>query len=185
MARFAAAAVLLISFGYVGGWFSSRRLLGMEQFKSALESDIRQNLLVEISHDRKLALASYHNDFEKQFNELRAELNQQHRRDLNEFAVKTLAASSAVTNQLLRDLIKSIAVVQTRDRQLFVSALNHVNSNRLQDKTLFRNGLAAVAVQTADELRQTKLDVAKFLVQAQPDRLTPNVSETLDERSKE
>jgi hypothetical protein len=181
MVRFAAAAVLLISFGYFGGWLSSRRLLDTEQLKSALESEIRQNLLAQIDHDRKLALASYHNDFEGQFNELRAELNQQHRRDLNEFAVKTLAASSAVTNQLLRDLIKSIAVVQTRDRQLFVSALNHVNSNRLQDKTLFRNGLAAVAVQTAE----TKLDVAKFMVQAQPDRPTPDVSETLDERSKE
>jgi hypothetical protein len=184
IARFAAAAVLLISFGYVGGWFSSRWLLDTERFKSALESDIRQDLLTQISHDRKLALAGYHNNLKEQFNELRAELNQQHRRDLNEFAVKTLAASSAVTNQLLRELIKGIATVQTRDRQLVLSALNQMESNRLQDKTRFRNGLAAVAVQTADEMRQTKLDVAKFLVQAQPDRLMPNVSEIPDERSK-
>jgi hypothetical protein len=185
VARIAAAAVLLISSGYVGGWFSSRMLLDTEELKSALESDIRQNLLVQISHDRKLALAGYHNDLKEQFDEFRAELDEQHRRDLNEFAVKTLAASRAVTNQLLRDLIKSIAVLQTRDRQLVVSALNQMESNRIQDKTRFRNGLAAVAVQTADELRQTKLDVAKFIVQAQPDRLKPNVRETLDERSKQ
>jgi homoserine dehydrogenase len=185
ISKLAAAAVLLIGFGYVGGWFSSRWLLDTEELKSALESDIRQNLLVEINHDRKLALANYHNDLREQVDELRAEINQQHRRDLNEFAVKTLAASSAVTNQLLRDLIKNIAVLQTRDRQLVVSALNQMESNRIQDKTRFRNGLAAVAVQTADELRQTKLDVAKFIVQAQPDRLKPNVRETLDERSKQ
>jgi hypothetical protein len=89
-----------------------------------------------------------------------------------------------VTNQLLKELIKSIAAVQTRDRRWVVAALNQMESNRLQDKTRFRNGLAAVAVQTADEMHQTKVDVAKFIVQAQPDRLTPNVSETLDERSK-
>ncbi|MHC4425442.1 MAG: anti-sigma factor family protein [Planctomycetota bacterium] len=183
--KLAVAAVLLIGFGYVAGWLSSRRLPGMEQLKSALESDIRRNLLEEINHDRTLALAGYRADLKEQFDELRAELDQQHRRDLNEFAVKTLAASSAVTNQLLTELIMSIAAVQTRDRRSVVAALSQIESNRLQDKTRFRNGLAAVAVQTADELRQTKLDVAKFIVQAQPDRLMPNAPETSNERSKQ
>jgi hypothetical protein len=133
IARFAAAAVLLISFGYIGGWVSAHRLLDMEQLKSALESDIRQNLLAQINHDRKLALVDYNADLKEQFNELRAELDEQHRRDLNEFAVKTLAASSGVTNQLLKELIKSIAAVQTRDRRWVVAALNQMESNRLQD----------------------------------------------------
>lgn len=189
--RLAAAAVLLICLGYVGGWFSAHKLMGMEQFQSALEnslrpsleSDIRRNLRAEIIRDRQLALASYHTDVKEQFDELRAGLNLQYRRDLNEFAVKTLAASSAVTNQLLRELIKSIAAVQTWDRRWVAAALNRIESDQLQDKTLFRNGLAILAIQTADELRQTKRDVAKLLVETQPDRLRPYIPETLNERS--
>jgi len=192
IARFAAAAVLLISFGYIGGWASARRLLDVEQLQSALEaslrpsleSDIRQSLLAEIKRDRQLTLASYHSDVKEHFDELRAELNEQYRRDLSEFAVKTLYASNAVTNQLLRELIERIAAVQTRDRRLIAAALDKIESNRLQDKTQFRNGLASLAVQTADELRRTKQDVAKFLVETQPDRLMPNEPETLNERSK-
>lgn len=179
MTRLAAAAVLLVSVGYIGGWFSSQWLLGTEQLQSALEtslrasleSDIRQDLLSQINRDRQLALASYHTDLKEQFNEL----NQEHRRDLNELAVKTLAASSAVTNQLLRELIESIATVQTRDRRWIAAALNQIESNRLRDKTRFRNGLATLAVKTAEEMRQTKHDVAKFLIQTQPDGLMPNV----------
>jgi len=189
--RLAAAAVLLISLGYVGGWASARWLLGTKKLQSALEtslrpsleSDIRQNLLVQINRDRQLSLASYHTDLTEQFSELRSALNKQQRRDLNEFAVKTLAASSAMTNQLLRELIKSIATAQTRDRHWVTATLNQIESNRLQDKTLFRNGLATLAVQTADELRRTKQDVAKYLIQTQPDRLMQNVPETLNERS--
>jgi len=191
MTRLAAAAVLLISLGYVGGWFSARWLLGMEQLQSALETsmrpsletDIRRSLLAEINRDRQLALASYHTNLKEQFNELRSALNKQQRRDLNEFAVKTLAASNAVTNQLLRELIESIATVQTRDRRWVAAALNQIKSNRLQDKTRFRSGLATLAVQTAKEMRQTKHDVAKFLIQTQPDRLMQNVPETLNEGS--
>ena len=190
--RFAAAAVLLISFGYVGGWASARRLLDVEKLQSALEaslrpsleSDIRQSLLAEISRDRQLELASYHTGVKEQFNELRTELEEQYRRDLNEFAVRTLYASSAVTNQLLRELIDSVAAVQTRDRRLVEAALNKIKSNRLQDNTQFRNGLATLAVQTADGLRRTKQDVVKFLVETQPERLTPNVPENSNERSK-
>lgn len=194
MTRLAAAAVLLISLGYVGGWFSAPWLLGIEQLQSALEAsmrpsletDIRRSLLAEINRDRQLALASYHTNLKEQFNELRSALNKQQRRDLNEFAVKTLAASNAVnavTNQLLRELIESIATVQTRDRRWVAAALKQIESNRLQDKTRFRNGLATLAVQTAKEMRQTKHDVAKFLIQTQPDRLMQNVPETLNEGS--
>ena len=189
--RLAAAAVLLISFGYVGGWFSARRLLDVEKLQSALEtslrpsleSAIRQSLLAEISRDRQLALASYHTGVKEQLNELRAELDEQYRRDMNEFAVRTLYASNAVTNQLLRELIESIAAVQTRDRRWVVATLNQIESNRIQDKTQFRNGLATLAVQTSDEMRRTKQDVAKFLVETQPDRLMPNVPENSNERS--
>jgi hypothetical protein len=41
----------------------------------------------------------------------------------------------------------------------------------------------SLAAQTSNELRQTKYDVAKLLVQSQPDKLMPNVPETFNERS--
>ena len=185
--RCAAAAVLLVASGYAAGRLSAPPPVDAEQLqaslRASLEPAIRQDLLDQINQRWQLALASNRAQLQDGFEQIRNELAEQQRRDMSVFAAKTLYASNAMTNQLLTDLIQALAFVQTRDRRLVAAALSYIESNRLQDKTRLTNGLVSLAAHTSNELRQTKYDVAKLLVQSQPDKLMPNVPETLYERS--
>ena len=100
-------------------------------------------------------------------------------KDLNEYAVETLGACSAVTNQLLAELIESINAAQTQDRQWIVAALGRIELNRRQDKALFGNSLKTLALQTEDELIRTREDLTRLVVYNQPDNLIQNRPEIL------
>jgi hypothetical protein len=189
--KFAAAAVLLIATGYVAGRLSAPTPVDVEQLhanleaslRSSLEPAIQEALLDDLNRRWAVVLASNHAQFQEGFNLLRKELAEQLSRDMGVFAVNTLYASNAVTNQLLRDLIKGIVTVQTRDRRLVAAALGQIESNRLNEGTQLKKSLATLAVNTASELRRTKDEVTELLISAQPDGLAPNIPETLDERS--
>jgi hypothetical protein len=186
-AKLAAAAVLLIVVGYAAGRLSAPRPLDAEELrvlenslKLSLEPSIRQDVVEELNRDWQLALA-------RNYVQLKGELDQRFRRDLNEFAVQTLAASSTVTNQLLRELIESISAAQMQERRGIAAALEQMELNRLRDNAQLKSDLASFAVQTSDEVRRTKEDMAQLLINTRPDRPVPDVSENLktsNERSK-
>jgi len=165
--RLAAAAVLLIAAGYLAGRLSAPRPPDAQQLYSDLEPAIRQQLLSEMKQYWRLSLANT-------YVQLKDELDRQRRQDLNQFAAQTLAASAAVTNQLLEDLIESINSAQMQDRRWVAAALQQIESNRLHDKTQLSNGLTTLAVYTDDQLLKTKYDIAQFL----SNTVTPNVSQT-------
>ena len=174
-AKVAVAAMLLIVVGYVVGLLSRPRPPDVEQLQAA----IRQDVLEEMKHYWQLGMAS-------SYVQLKDELNEQYRRDLNEFAVQTVAASSAVTNRLLEELIESINAAKTEDLRQIARALYQIESNRLQDNTKFINGLETLAVYTGDELERTRQDMARLLVYRQPGSPIPEVfenSNSLNERS--
>ena len=191
--KLAAAAVVLIATGYVAGRLSAPVPVDVEQLqgnleaslRSSLEPAIQEALIEELNRRWRVVLASNNAQFQDGFSQLRTELAEQHSRDMGVFAVKTLYASNAVTNQLLRDLIKVIAAVQTRDRRLVATALGQIESNRLNEGTRLKKSLATLAVNTASELRRTKDEVAELLISAQPGGLGVDICETLDERSEE
>ncbi len=165
-AKVAVAAMLLIVVGYIVGQLSGPRPPDVEKLQAA----IRQDLLEEMKRYWQLGMAS-------SYVQLKDELNEQYRRDLNEFAVRTVAASSAVTNQLLEELIESINAAKTEDRRQIARAFYQIESNRLQDNTKFINGLETLAVHTGDQLQRTRQDMVKLLVYRQPGSLVPNVTE--------
>lgn len=165
-AKVAAAAVLLIVVGYIVGQLSAPRPPDVEKLQAA----IRQDLLEEMKHYWQLGMAS-------SYVQLKDELNEQYRRDLNEFAVQTVAASSAVTNQLLAELIESINAAKTEDLRRIAAALYQIESKRLQDRTQLTNGLETLAVYTGDELQRTRQDMARLLVYTQPGSPIPEVFE--------
>jgi hypothetical protein len=169
--KVAAAAVLLIVAGYTVGWLSAPRPPDAEQLQAVLEPAIRQSLLDEMKQYWQLALAS-------SYVHLKDELSQQYRHDLNQFAIQTLAASNAVTNQLLTELIESINAAQTQDRQWVAAAFEQIELNRLRDNAQLSNAFATFAVQTEDELQRTKQDMAQFLADTQSGRLPPDVPES-------
>jgi hypothetical protein len=165
--KFAAAAVLLVVAGYAVGRLLSPGPPDIEQLQAALEPAIRSRLVDEMKQYLQLGLAN-------SYVRLRDDLTQQYRSDLSRYATQTLAASSAVTNQLLKELIESINQAQTQDRQWFTAAIRQIEINRLRDNAQLTNALAAFAVQTEDELLRTKQDMAQILAYTQPESLNPD-----------
>jgi hypothetical protein len=160
--KVAAAAVLLIMTGYATGRLLSPKPPDIEQLRVALEPAIRQNLLDEMKQYLQLGLkASYA--------QLKDDLSQQYRSDLNQFAAYTLAVSGSATNQRLEELIESINLAQTQDRQWVAAAIGEIELNRLQDNAQLSNAFATFAVQTEDELQ----NMAQILSYTQPDSLVP------------
>jgi hypothetical protein len=152
IAKFAAAAVLLIAVGYATGRLSAPQPLDVEELKAALETSLKSSLEPAIRQD----LLEQMNDrwqsaFAAGCAQLKEELQRQVRRDLTEFAAQTLAASGTLTNQRLMELIQLIEATRRRERQQIEAAFEQIE----QEKILLRNGLLAVAAQT-NELLGTK-----------------------------
>jgi anti-sigma factor RsiW len=186
-ARWTAAAVLLIFAGYAVGRVTIAPPPDVEQLhqaletslKSTLEPAIRQNVAEQLGRDWRLALAG-------SYLRLKDELSDQFRRELNAYALHTLATSNAVTNELLTELIEAINTAQAQDRRWVAAALEQTELNRLRDKSQLINGLETLAAETDNELLRTKQDLAHLLVYTQPGDLVPYESENLnklDERS--
>ncbi|MHC4204687.1 MAG: hypothetical protein ACYSTT_08550 [Planctomycetota bacterium] len=173
LTKIAAAAVLLIAAGYATGRLAAPRPPDMEQIRAAIEPDIRQNLLEETKQYLQLGLANG-------YIRIQDELRQQYRQDLNRFAMQTLAASNAVTNELLTELIESINATQAQDLHRIAAALEQMELNRLYDKTQLVSGLETLAYKTEDELQRTKQDVVNFLTYAQPGFSIPDEIENSD-----
>ena len=148
ISRMAAAAVLLIAVGYFTGWLLSARSPDVQQLQAAIETSLKaslertieKSLLEQLSRDRELAL-------ERHYVRLKDELTRQLHQSVSDFAVQTLAASQAVTDRRLADLIQLIEAARTVDHYQIRMALDRMESNRLQDKTQFGKGLVSLAAQ--------------------------------------
>jgi hypothetical protein len=169
LTKIAAAAVLLIAAGYATGRLSAPRAPDMEQIRASLEPTIRQNLLNETKQYMQLGLANA-------YVRIKDELSEQYRQELNRVALQSVAASNAVTNELLTELIASFNEAQSQGRQRIVTALEQIESRRLQDRTELSNAFTTLAVQMEDELVRTKQDMAYFLSYTQPDDSTQDQS---------
>jgi len=152
IAKFAAAAVLLLAVGYATGRLSAPQPLDVEELKTALETSLKSSLepairqdLLEEMNDR------WQSAFAANCAQLKEELQRQVRRDLTEFAAQTLAASGTLTNQRLMELIQLIEAARIRERQQVAAALEQIE----KDKIRLENGLLAIAARTK-ELQRTE-----------------------------
>ena len=156
----AVAAVLLIGAGYAIGQFTANEPVDMHaletSLKSSLEPAIRRDIAEQLRRQWTLELATNNSD-------LKDELRQQFRQDLNSYALQTLAASNAATNQRLADLTEAITAVQTQQQRWVTAALGQIELKRLQDKTQLMNGLETLAVGVDGQLRSTKENVALWV----------------------
>ena len=146
--RLAVAAVVLVAVGYLAGMLLSPRPADVKQLqtaletslKSSLEQTIQKSLLEQVGRDRELAL-------ERHYARIKDELTRQLHQNISDFAVQTLAASRAITDRRLADLIQLIEAARTVDHYQIRKALEQMESNRLQDKTHYENGLVSLATQ--------------------------------------
>ncbi len=162
--RFAAAAAVLLFAGYAFGRLSAPRPPDLDQLREALapslaaslEPAIRERLVEDLRQQYQLALAGT-------YVRVKEELTEQYRDDLNRFAVQTLAASNAVTNELLTQLIQSMDTAKAQDLRRIAQVLYQIEHNRVQDKTQLASGLQTLAYHTENELTRTRREVAQFL----------------------
>jgi hypothetical protein len=145
--KLAAAAVLLIGLGYVAGRLSAPPT-DVEQLRSDLEASLKSSLAEEMNR-------RWQPVFTASCVQLKDEIHQQLRRDLAEFADRILTASDTLTEQRLMELINLIEAARKQDRWRVATALERIELNRMQDKTLFGKGLVNLAAQT-NELLDTK-----------------------------
>lgn len=185
LTRSAAAAAVLIAAGYLAGRLSAPQPPDIRELeaalehrlRSSLEPAVREELSEELNRSWQTALAVYHAGLSEQLNAFAAGLGEQHRRELNEYAVKTLNASSAVTHQLLNDLVQAIASAQEQDRQWVTIAMRHIESNRIKDTMRLNTGLVSLAEQTRGELTRTKQGLAQLYSVVSPDGAFPDAQE--------
>jgi hypothetical protein len=167
--RLAAAAAVLVLCGYITGRLATPKPVDLDQLREALtpsvaaaiELAIRTKLANEMRRDYQVALAGM-------YLRVKEELTEQYRSDLNRFALQTLAASNAVTNELLTQLVQSIDTAQTQDLRRIARALYEIEMNRVQDKTQLASGLQTLAYRTEDELSRTQDAIVQLAADTRP-----------------
>jgi hypothetical protein len=151
--KFAAAAVLMIGLGYLGGRLSAPAPIDAEQLQADIESSLRATLEPAIGQDVLKEMDSrWDSEFAAKSVALKEEFQQQVRRDLMEFAAQTLAYAGNQTDQRLAELVEKIHAARLQDRQRVAEALQYLESNRLQDKSQFGKGLVTLAARTNELL---------------------------------
>jgi hypothetical protein len=169
LVRFAAAAAVFVLVGYTAGRLSSPKPMDLDELRevltpsvaASLEPALRERVTENLRSQYQLALAGM-------YVRVKEELTEQYRNDLNRFAMQTLAASNAVTNELLTQLVQEIDTAKTQDLRRVARAIYEIEMNRVQDKTQLASGLQTLANRTEDELSRTKRDIAQFLVDVRP-----------------
>ena len=186
--RLVAAAAVFVVAGYLVGRLSAPKPMDLQELHAALapslaaalELALREKLAAEMRQHYQLGLAST-------YVRVKDELTEQYRSDLNRFAVQTLVASNAVTNDLLTQLLDSLDTAKAQDFRRIALALSEIERNRVQDKTQLASGLQTLAYRTEDELSRTKQELVRLLVDVRPEDSPPPLIEpkqTYPERSK-
>lgn len=141
-----AAAAAVICFAYIVGLLTSSKPPDLEQLCSDVTTAVQPYLTREIDDRVQKRLQAART-------ELKDELQQQVRRDLTEFATKTLLASTKLTDQRLMELAELIDAARRRERSQVVAAMEQMEIARLQETHMLRSGLETLAQRTSESVR--------------------------------
>lgn len=140
--RWAAAAAIIVSLGFVFGRASAPAPAGVEEVRAALEPLIRQQL---------------HQEFAQQL-----------RTELTRSSQETLAAAAAQNRELLEEFAKSNEQQRIDDNRAIYAALNKLDSQRLADYASLKLDLDTVAVFSEAGLRQTQRQLVQLASYTEP-----------------
>jgi hypothetical protein len=140
--KLAAAAVLMIGAGFIGGRLSAPKPIDMQQLQAAMESSlksslepaIRRQLQDEFENRLQSALAADHDA-------LKQELARQVHRDLETFAGQTLTTVGNLMDQRLMEFARLVEEARVKDRQHVAAAFDYMGSR-------FGDGLETLASRT-------------------------------------
>lgn len=166
-----AAAAVVLSIGVAAGRWSSPppdvRALRTEleaSFKSALVSDVRQELGRELNSDLQSVLAAC----TRMTNEFRQHLD----RDLERIAAAALEASSQETQRAFNKLTQTIRNAREEDREAMLTLVRQLEERHAADYLSLRKDLETVASLADDEIRRARRTILQFAADnAQSDHL--------------
>ncbi len=127
--KLAAAAVLMVGAGFIGGRLSAPEPVNMQELQAALESSLKSSL--EPAIRRQL-----HDEFESRLqlalaaerNMLKQELAQQVHRDMETYAGQTLTTVGDLMDQRLVEFARMIEVARIKERQRVAAAFDYMGS---------------------------------------------------------
>lgn len=135
-ARLAAAAVLIIAVSFSAGLvIGSRR--NSERIRAHLEASLKQDLQSAVTDSIAL---------------MEEELRDEYRQELNRYAIQTMVASNAATNQLLSQLVAAINQSRSQELEGIVAAMGQIEANRLRENDELRKDLVTFASYTDERL---------------------------------
>jgi hypothetical protein len=144
--KLAAAAVLMIGAGFIGGRLSAPEPLDMQEFQAALESSmkssfepaLRQEILAEIDNHLQLALAT-------ESNKLKEDLARQVRRDMDTYVEQALTVVGNLMDQRFMNFARMIEAARIKERQRVAAAFDYMGSR-------FGDSMVTLAARTDDLL---------------------------------
>lgn len=147
--KLAAAAVLMVGAGFIGGRLSAPEPLDVQQLQAALESSLKSSLLPAIQQEL-LTKADEHwqSTLAASNTRLKEELARQVRSELELLAERTMTAVGNLTDQRLMEFARIIEAARIKDRQRVEAAFNYMGSR-------FGDGLVTLATRT-DNLLDTE-----------------------------
>jgi len=146
--RTAVAAVLVLGAGVgLGRWTAPR--VDIEGLRADLQAslaasvrpDVQAAVLAQVDERLRTALAANEID-------LRAELGDQLRGDLQLFATQFTAGTERQMEKRFAELVQNIEEARLMDRQRVAKALEQIEQNRLRDKTQIGRGFQSLAALT-------------------------------------
>ncbi len=148
--RTAVAAVLVLGAGVMLGRWTAPRPVDVEQLRvdlqasiaAALKPTVQEAILAQVDQRLRTGLTTTEAN-------LRAELGDQLRGDLQLFAVQFTSGSERRMDKRFTELVQLIEEARLKDRQYVAKALDRIEQNQLRDKKQIGLGLQSVAALTA------------------------------------
>jgi hypothetical protein len=157
--KLAAAVVLMVGSGFIGGRLSAPKRLDVKQLQAAMESLLKTSL--EPALRRQL-----HDEFENRMqmvlsaerDTLKQELARQMHRDMETYAGQTLTTVGNLMDQRLMEFARMVEEARIKDRQHVAAAFDYMGSR-------FGDGLVTLASRTDNlldaERAGSKIDVSE------------------------
>jgi rRNA-processing protein FCF1 len=115
----------LIAVGFIAGRFFSPEQ-DTEAMLASLEPAVTQNVIAQINEQ-------WQKEYARNYTQIKDDLSRQMSQEMTEFTEQTLAASSTITEQRMKELIQLIEAARVKDRQWIAAALEQIELNRRQD----------------------------------------------------
>ena len=142
--KLAAAAVLMIGAGFIGGRFSAPEPLDVQELQAVLESSLKSSLVPAIQRQFNDELDSrLQTSLAAERDTLRQELARQVRLDMKLFADQTLKTAGNLMDQRFIEFARLVEAARIKERQRVAAAFDYMGSR-------FGDGLVTLATRTDD-----------------------------------